>query len=100
MKITSENIESLSISDHEKGLLKALLIDIKEFNSLAPHPIYIDWQDYHNEYSAERTDPCPDYFGSYRIYSPDCKDFIGIEMNVDDLDISLCILHNYITYFK
>ena len=100
MKITSENIESLPISDYEKGLLKALLIDIEEFNSLAPHPIYIDYIDYHTEYSPERTDPCPDYFGFYRIYSPDCEDFLGIEMNVDDLDISLCLLHNYITYFK
>ena len=54
-------------------LLYALLLDLAEINNSLEKKgydkIYIEYQDYHNEYSPERTDPCPDYYGTYKIYS-------------------------------
>ena len=57
MIITEENIKSLPISDHEKGLLRALLQDLEEINHNLPlhtYDICIDWIDKHTEYSPER----------------------------------------------
>jgi hypothetical protein len=98
MRVTYENIKTLPISDTAKRLLKALLLDIDDINkmNLKP-PIYIDWQDFHNEYSPERTDPCPDYYGYYTLKSEVLEgEIIGIEMTLDMLDDTLCALSNYV----
>jgi len=97
MKITEESIKSLSISDYEKGILKALLQDLEEINHNLPlHSpnLELEWIDTHTEYSPERTDPCPDYYGMYRIWRG--SDFIGVEMDLDTLDSALCLLYNFI----
>ena len=96
MIITEENINKLP--EKEQGLVKALLIDIDEINYHKPllsSNIYIEWIDEHTEWSPERTDPCPDYYGMYRIIESRGKT-LGVEMTLDDLDMALCLLHNYL----
>ena len=96
MKIEGrKDINALPISERERNLLKALLIDVGEINRLCGNAnIYIDWQDFHNDYSPERTDPCPDYYGMYRVWKGD--DYIGVEMDLDTLDSALCLLYNFV----
>lgn len=96
MKITKDNIEDLPIKDGNKLLLKALLKDIDEINHKSKKKIYIDWQDWHNEYSPERVDPCPDFYGFYTIRRESDDDSIGVEMTIDTLDYSLCMLCDFI----
>ena len=98
MRVTYENIKTLPINDKEKGLLRALLLDIDDINKMdIKPPIYIDWQDFHNEYSPEWTDPCPDYYGCYTLKSEALEgEIIGIEMTIDMLDDTLCALSNYV----
>ena len=97
MKITIDNIENLDIKQREKNLLKALLKDLENLNQKSRESLYIDIQDYHNEYSPERVDPCPDYYGYYTIRTEkDSFETIGVEMTIDDLDIVMCALCNYI----
>lgn len=99
MIITEKNIESLPISDYEKGLLKSLLQDLEEMNHNLPlrsKELYLDWIENHTEYSPERTDPCPDFYGMYRVIRN--GDVLGVEMTLDELDTSLCLLHNFIVY--
>ena len=97
MKVTFENIPNLPISDHDKDLLEVLLEDLEEINHNLPlksKNLFIDWIDVHTEYSPERTDPCPDYYGMYRIFRG--KEFLGVEMTLQELDTSMCLLYNFI----
>jgi hypothetical protein len=98
MRVTYENIKTLPINDKEKGLLRAILLDVDDINKMnIKPPIYIDWQDFHNEYSPEWTDPCPDYYGCYTLKSEALEgEIIGIEMTIDMLDDALCTLSNYV----
>lgn len=99
MKVTLKTIKTLPINDRDKDLLEGLLIDLKEINQVSNKPkIYIEFQDWHNEYSPERTDPCPDYYGYYTIRSETCEDLLGVEMDLDTLDTALCLLNNYLVY--
>lgn len=95
MEVTTENITTIPLTSHEQGLLKALMSDLEEINLKSEKRYYIDWQDWHNEYSPERTDPCPDFYGYYTIRSSP-EESIEIEMNLQDLDISLCLLYGYV----
>ena len=98
MRVTYENIITLPVKDSEKRLLKALLLDIEEINKKSSKPpIYIDWQDFHNEYSPEWIEPCPDYYGFYTLQSDALEgETIGVEMTIDMLDDALCTLSNYV----
>ena len=99
MKATYENIEDLPIDNKDKVILKALLTDIDEINNAnLKDPIYIDWEEYHTKYSPEWTDPCPDLYGTYSLIRSTTKDKLGVEMDIDTLDIALCLLNNYIIY--
>lgn len=97
MKLTYENYEQY-VPKKDCSLMLALLIDLEELNSELEsyRKLYIDIQDYHDEYSPERTDPCPDYYGMYRLYpEKDPYNAIGTEMTIDDLDNALCLLINF-----
>ena len=72
MKVTIENLHILP--EHEQAYARAILDDVLELNTLNhsagygfDKDIWLEWQDYHNEYSPERTDPCPDYYGYYGL---------------------------------
>lgn len=90
MKITFDNLSSLPISLRELELLKALLNDLNEINSKLDKEIYIDWNNEHTEYSPERVDPCPDYYGMYRLWQG--NNTLGIEMDLETLDYVMCVL--------
>ena len=95
MKVTSETLNN--IPKKERDLMKALLVDLDEINHFSKKELFIDWQDFHNEFSPEWTDPCPDYYGYYTIRDIQHPyEILGIEMTLDDLDSSLCLLYNYI----
>ena len=92
MIITEETI--YNIPENEQGLVVVLLNDIAEINDHTHSNLKLEWIDEHTEYSPERTDPCPDYYGMYRVWKD--NDHIGVEMTLDDLDMTLCLLHNYL----
>lgn len=99
MKLTVENVINLPISEKDKLLIYALLSDLKELNQASnKSPLYIDWQDFHTEYSPEWTDPCPDYYGYYTLrFENNPYEIVGIEMTLDDLDNALCLLYEFVT---
>ena len=103
MRIDIENYKE--VPKKERKQLYALLVDIEELNNLLEElglenrKLYIDWQDYHNEYSEERTDPCPDYYGYYRLkFENDHLESVGVEMDIDTLDSVLCSFINFLEY--
>lgn len=86
MKIDIENY--IIVPETERALLRALLEDIKQWSF--PMTLEIHWQDYHDEYSPERTDPCPDFYGTYAIKWKDHDEYINKYMDIDTLDDHLC----------
>ena len=114
MKVTKENINSIqyipgcktSNDLHEaKNILESLLIDVEGINQiledtgLQHKQIYINYIDEHSEYSPERTDPCPDYYGMFLlVFKNNEYETVGCEMTLDELDIVLCTLYNFIEY--
>ena len=100
MKLTFTNFREY-VPTEDCTLFQSLLVDLIDINQRLKEngmsEIFIDFQEYHDEYSPERTDPCPDYYGYYRIYSQiDPYNHIGLEMNIHQLDDSLCLLNNFI----
>ena len=104
MKLTVDNYEGV-VPYKDCPLCEALLHDLMELNQLledkdeAYRKLYIDYEVNHTEYSSERTDPCPDYYGYYRLHNSYDNDTIGIEMTYEDLDINLCTLLNFCECF-
>lgn len=95
MKITLENIEQ--IPEEERMLVKALLKDLEEVNNKSLIQLYINWQEWHDNYSPERVDPCPDYYGYYTIrLESNPSEFIGVQMTLRELDEAMCLLCNYV----
>ena len=99
MKVTLNTIKDVTLKEKERNLLVALLVDINEINSLTGDKLYIDWQDFHDEWSPEWTDPCPDYYGYYTIRDESNPyEVIGLEATLDQLDEYLCVLSTYINF--
>ena len=111
MKVTNENIDSIKyIHDYYnvengKQVLKSLLIDLMELNQLLEDKdesykkLYIDYIDEHTDWEPERTDPCPDYYGFFRLrFEKDHYETIGSEMNLNELDYVLCALINFVEF--
>lgn len=112
MKITIKNIDNIEYilnSDYCsnlsscKELLQSMLYDVDEFNNMLHDKgfdylkIYIDYNDSHTEYSSERTDPSPDYFGTFSLrFEKNPHEHIGLEMDIRDLDINFCTLYNFV----
>jgi hypothetical protein len=90
MILTKENLETIPAK--EQAIIEYLLDDLEVINNYIDKELHIDWQDYHNEYSPERVDPCPDYYGCYRLYND--LQFVGVEMDIDTLDTVICTLYN------
>lgn len=102
MKLTLDNFKDY-VNKKDQNLVGALILDVNELNmkldtvKMSNRKVFIDFIDKHTEYSPERTDPCPDFYGMYRLlfeekpYEP-----IGTEMTVNELDIVLCALINFV----
>ena len=111
MKVTKENIKSIKYIEgyHDisivHNILESLLIDIAELNQVLEdrhksyRKIYIDYEDKHTEYSPERTDPCPDYYGMFTLrFENDPYTSIGDVMTLDELDNTILILYTFIEF--
>lgn len=94
-RITSDNLYSLEfINSKDKTFLISLINDLTELNSYIGGNLCIYLEDKHTEWSPERCDPCPDYYGYYRIgFDPDNNEYIGDYMDLSELDSTLYILH-------
>ena len=81
------------IPDYDVLLLKALLFDLNLINQTGKFPeLGIEYIEEHTDYSPERVDPCPDYYGMYRLFKVKTGDTIGEPMTLNNLDLVLCIL--------
>lgn len=104
MKITLDNYK-LIIPDKDYNLIYSLLIDLSNLNNMLDEnnksykKLYIDYITEHTAYSPERTDPCPDYYGMYRlVYENNSCENVGLEMNINELDTVICALINFIEH--
>ena len=104
MRVTWENYKDI-ISEKNQGLIESLLIDLLELNTELENiqepyrKLYIDYITEHTEYSPERTDPCPDYYGMYRlVFEKNPYESVGSEMTIDELDSAMCILINFVEF--
>ena len=104
MRVTWENYKDI-IPEKNQGLIESLLIDLLELNTELENiqepyrKLYIDYITEHTEYSPERTDPCPDYYGMYKlVFEKNHYESVGTEMTIDELDSALCILINFVEF--
>lgn len=106
MKITIDNLQEAKKINYTISVyyLESLCIDLMELNNelennnLYHKRIYLDIQDYHNEYSPERTDPCPDYYGMFSLRFENDNYMIGDYIErLDDLDT---IIFTLIEFFN
>ena len=104
MIVTWENYKDI-IPEKNQGLIESLLIDLLELNTELENiqepyrKLYIDYITEHTEYSPERTDPCPDFYGMYRlVFEKNPYESVGNEMTIDELDSAMCILINFVEF--
>ena len=113
MKVTIDNIKDIKFIysftskslEESKNLLASLLIDVAGINTLLDNDNksskqnFIDYENKHTEYSPERTDPCPDYYGTFTLrFENDPSETIGTNMHIEDLDTIICVLYNFIEF--
>lgn len=95
MRLTEGNFRNI-IPVEEQLLFDSLLDDLDDINKYTEDILYVDWQDYHDEYSCERTDPCPDYYGYYTLrFENKPNETVGTVMTIQELDSALYILYSY-----
>ena len=113
MEVTIDNVDDIkfiysfknrSLAE-SKNLLTSLLIDVKGINALLDNDnksdkqIFIDYENKHTEYSPERIDPCPDYYGTFTLrFENYPSEKIGPNMDLDDLDTMICGLYNFVEF--
>lgn len=104
MKVTIDNFKGI-IPVKDQPLCEALLIDLMELNQLledkdeAYRKLYIDYEVNHTEYSAERVDPCPDYYGMFSLrFEKDSYETVGDYMTIVELDNIMCALINFVEF--
>lgn len=98
MVVRENNIDK--VPKHEQELLRYVLHDLKELNKLSPLEMEIHWQDWHDEYSPEQIDFRPDYYGTYTLRFKDSDEFIGLEMDLEELNRSFCLLIEYLEHVR
>ena len=86
MKVTKENISQLN--EKKAELLTSLLPEIDDINVRMPElKLYIDYID---DYDSE-------WYGLYKIRSESITtESLGLEMDVDELDTSICVISDLI----
>lgn len=93
MRLTKENVDKIPLEEKDRRLLIPNISDINELNSMTGKDFYLDWQDFHDEYSPERTDPCPDYYGYFSIRENSYYSTIGeMYSTVKELDDAILVL--------
>jgi hypothetical protein len=106
MKITIDNIQEAKKINDKISIyyLESLCIDLMELNNelenknLNNKKLYIDIQDFHNEYSPERVEPCPDYYGMFSLRFENDDYMVGDYIErLDDLDT---IIFTLIDFFE
>jgi hypothetical protein len=106
MKVTKDNYKQI---EHVYGqdwvnydLIYILLCDLENLNKIIEYcgkpqnTLCIEYEDTHTEYSPERVDPCPDYYGSFSLRF-DCHPdyYIRSAMDLDELDYIIFSLNNF-----
>ena len=81
----------------KKELIKCLLEDLCVINRNTSKMIFIEYQDWHDEYSSERTDPCPDYYGCFWLKAE--NDTLGEPMTLDELDSALLLISDFVKIY-
>jgi len=113
MKVTKENIKDIKYIydfynvENAKNILDSLLIDLMELNQLLENDgksykkLYIDYIDKPTKYSPERTDPCPNHYGLFRLrFENKPSETVGDIMSLAELDTVICALVNFIEFKK
>lgn len=78
MIVTKNNVEK--VQEKELELLKALLLDLEEFNSHFPIKVDLRWQDWHDDEF--------DYYGTYKLIAN--NEILTCEMDIHELDSVMC----------
>lgn len=93
MRITRENVDKIPLEEKDRRLLTSNISDINELNEMTGKDFFLDWQDFHDEYSPERTDPCPDYYAYFSIREDSYYSTIGeMYSTVKELDNAILVL--------
>lgn len=93
MRITRENVGKIPLEDKDKRLLVSIILDVNELNAMTGKDFFLDWQDFHDEYSPERTDPCPDYYGYFSIMESSYDSTVGEKYpTIKELDNAILVL--------
>ena len=95
MIITLDNYEDC-VADSDQTAIEATLNILEDLNKKLRNDkkLSIFLQDWHDEYSCERVDPCPDYYGTYRLmYSQDSV--LTWYMDADELLDTVYILFEF-----
>jgi len=109
MRVTSQNVKLINYIcgsknpiEHDRSKLINLVLDAVSVNmyldKMNPdRKIYIDYETEHTEYSPERVDPCPDFYGLFTLrYENYPNETIGDPMTIDELDDALFILNDFL----
>ena len=103
MRVTKENIKDIKCYtgverpfNHCTELLESLLDELEELNGNRYNKLFINYIDTHTEYSPERTDPCPDYYGLFELrWDREPYETVGTQMTLNELDTVLCALSDF-----
>ena len=105
MKLNIDNYKKY-VPENDQNLFYSLLIDLKELNNMLNGKTHyckdlcIGIETEHTEYSEERTEPCPDYFGTYTLYCENDKyNNISSGMTIDELENAIYILYKFVEIY-
>ena len=91
MKLDHESITSLLVFISDT----IILVSMWRLSKL-----YIDFENEHTQYSPERVDPCPDFYGLFSLrFEKNHYEIVGDYMTIEELDSIMCALINF-TEFK
>ena len=115
IKLTKDNIKDVEYSvgcvsmEDLPQLLNSLLDELNGINDMTidihgdkASLLSIAWENEHTEYSPERTDPCPDYYGFFYIIKDGVTiggastANIGGAMSIDQLEEAICLLDDFV----
>ena len=109
IRLNEDNLDKVEhcvrcvVPEKQTRFLLSLVKEASEINDMLTElpgqhmkHISIYWENEHTEYSPERTDPCPDYYGSFYIMMNDINQVIGDAMTIEQLDEALSLLYDFV----